>query len=145
MTAPRTGSAITQALSSLSSLSSYTSHRALCTAPSSWIQDLPTRAIADSLLGKEQYLFSHEKLYEEVNESGLFRSHRHFKHCLKMMRTQNRVKIVCNGPERIASAKLAFSVKLTAKGRSVYRYYREQHARREVAKREQAGLKDALP
>lgn len=108
-----------------------------------WICNMPTRAIASVLLKQEKEMMDHADLFEEAEKSGLMRSRRHFKHCLRMMKNQKRICIICNGPEKVGSAKLKFSVKLTQRGSSIYtRYSQEPH--RELDKRGGRGLQDAL-
>lgn len=70
-------------------------------------------------------MMDYDKLYGELEPSGLFRSKRHFKHCLRMLRTQQRVAMVCKGPERAGSARRSFAVKLTRRGSSIYSRYRD--------------------
>ncbi|PXF41637.1 hypothetical protein BWQ96_08648 [Gracilariopsis chorda] len=89
-----------------------------------WVRNMPTRAIAHFLMGYESRLAPHDELFDKVNASGLMRSKRHFKHCLKMMRLQKRVDVVCLGPQRVGSSTRKFAVKLTSRGNAVYRYYR---------------------
>lgn len=116
----------------------------------SWVRNLPTRAIANVLLESDSYMASHDALYHAVDKTGLLRSRRHFKHCLRMMSDQKRVKVFCIGPEKVGSAKLKFSVKLTSRGRTIYGFYRRGTLGslgkvEERAEGEQPGLKDALP
>jgi len=84
------------------------------------VANMPTRAIAEVLLRQTEKPMKHETLYEEAAKSGLMRSRTHFKHCLRMMKDQNRVKVICLGPEKPGSAKRKFSVGLTRKGVVVY-------------------------
>lgn len=85
---------------------------------------MPTRMIAHVLLQRERPVMEHSDLFQEANASGMFRSHRHFKHCLKMMKHQKRVHIVCLGPERVGSPNRRFAVSLTKRGVHAYSWYR---------------------
>ena len=133
-TAPQTGGATTVAQTVTQSSSA---------AP--WVEGMPTRAIADALLSKENYLAPHDALYDEVNQTGVLRSHRHFKHCLKMLKEQNRVRVICLGPEKVASNKRKFSVKLTSRGRSTYSFFKSCYKENAEEPKDAEGLKDALP
>lgn len=106
-----------------------------------WVEGKPTRAIASKLLDMPDHMAESHALYAKVNRSGLFRSRRHFKHCVKLMRSMKRVDMVCHGssvPEstsvfpsesgavslnrskRYQKEKLQFSIALTGRGRRVY-------------------------
>lgn len=93
-----------------------------------WVRNMPTRAIAHFLMRYDSHLAPHDELFNKVNDSGLMKSKRHFKHCLKMMRLQKRVDIVCLGPQRVGSSKLKFAVKLTKRGNAVFSYYRSRES-----------------
>lgn len=96
------------------------------------------------------------ELYDELIDTGMFRSKRHFKHCLKLMKSKNRVQIVCQGPTEIGSPNLKFAVKLTGKGQRTYLFFRnsyrnkaarlaaEQASGEGAASTKPAGLTDAL-
>lgn len=86
------------------------------------VVNMPTRAIAAVLL-KNRVPVPHDELYELSDEYGLFKSKRHFKHCLKMMKQQDRVQVICNGPEYPGASRLSFSVKLTRRGDAIYTRY----------------------
>lgn len=88
-----------------------------------WVRGMPTRQIANVLLQQERHMMDYELLYGEVEKSGLFRSKRHFKHCLRMLKGQDRVQVICRGPEKAGSAKRLFSVKLTRRGGNIYTRY----------------------
>lgn len=115
--------------------------------------NLPTRVIADVLLRAGPKPIAHEVLYQEADKSGLMRSHRHFKHCLRMMKDQNRVKVICLGPEKVGSAKRKFAVGLTRKGTILYtKYFKGFEAAKQVRQElkpaqkadQTRGLQDAL-
>lgn len=111
-----------------------------------WIRGMPTRAIADALMKRENRMAPHEELYNEINKTGILRSRRHFKHCLRMLRTQRRVDVICQGPDRVGSNRLKFAVKLTRRGDSVYSYFKRMETQEaERGEGAQPGLKDALP
>ncbi|CAN8072771.1 unnamed protein product [Agarophyton chilense] len=86
---------------------------------------MPTRAIAHALMQRESHVAPHDELFREVQHTGLMRSHRHFKHCLKMMRLQKRVLVQCTGLLRVGASQRTFVVKLTRRGHAVYRFYRD--------------------
>lgn len=105
-----------------------------------WVDGKPTRAIASKLLDMPDYMAESHALYAQVIPSGLFRSRRHFKQCVKILRAMNRVDMVCHGPlaapasttpssgatvistrsKRYRKVKLQFSIALTDKGTRVY-------------------------
>lgn len=105
-----------------------------------WVDGKPTRAIASKLLDMPDYMAESHALYARVFPSGLFRSRRHFKRCVKILRAMNRVDMVCHGhladtasttptseaavistrSKRHQNAKLQFSIALTDKGTRVY-------------------------
>ena len=86
------------------------------------ILNMPTRAIAAVLLRHSRPM-KHGDLCTEASEYGLFRSKRHFKHVLKMMKLQRRIKVSSMGPAFPRSPKLAFSVNLTKRGEAIYTRY----------------------
>lgn len=88
-----------------------------------WVHNMPTRQIANVLLQQDRQMMDYDLLYGAVEQSGLFRSKRHFKHCLRMLKQQNRVQVICRGPEKAGSAKRLFSVKLTRRGCTIYTRY----------------------
>lgn len=108
-----------------------------------WISNMPTRAIASVLLQQDRNIMEHDALYSAVEKSGLMRSRRHFKHCLRMLKDQKRVAVICTGPESPGSAKRKFAVKLTRRGNAVYTKYSEA-PQREFDRINERGLKDAL-
>lgn len=118
-----------------------------------WVHGKPTRAIASKLLDMPEYMADSHMLYSNVQPSGLFRSRRHFKQCVKILRSMGRVTMICHGqtnatdvrtplishssksrsrsqaPSRSRSRKsakqvLRFSIGLTPRGRRVYSFYR---------------------
>lgn len=104
---------------------------------------MPTRVIASVLLKEEREMMDHGALFDEVEKSGLLRSRRHFKHCLRMLKDQKRVLIICNGLEKVGSPKRKFSVKLTQRGSVIYTKY-SQAPHRESDGKGQRGLQDAI-
>lgn len=86
------------------------------------VVNMPTRAIAAVLL-RAKAAVPHEELFERANEYSLFHSKRHFKHCLKMMKLQKRVRVICNGPQYPGASRLAFSIELTRRGGTIYTRY----------------------
>lgn len=119
-------------------------------APDAWTSGQPTRYIAHKLLDRDRAMCGLRELYEEVMDSGMFRSKRHFKQCLKMMKCKNRVQIICLGPVAIGSPNLKFAVKLTGKGQRTYLFYRNHYRARVAVEGEgdndgkPSGLTDAL-
>lgn len=135
---------------SRSERSRHTSERGGGMAPpekqEGWVRGKPTRAIASKLLDMPDHMAESHALYTQVAPSGLFRSRRHFKQCVKILRAMDRVDMVCHGPlqtsaptsgsslnvakvpptrpRRSRKVKLHFSIALTGKGRHVYSYYR---------------------
>lgn len=93
--------------------------------PERWVNGMPSRLIAQLLLGKSRHMADHKELFEETSSTGLFKSRRHFKHCLKLMKCSKRVDIICLGPERVGSSHRKFSVKLTTRGARIYSSYRQ--------------------
>lgn len=112
--------------------------------PAHWVCNMPTRSIAQVLLRQDNLIMDHGALYQETDRLGLLRSHRHFKHCLRMLKIQKRVLIVCKGPEKPGSAKRAFSVKLTRRGQRIYQYYSGMPDKTDKDGDGERGLKDAL-
>lgn len=97
-------------------------------APDAWTLRQPTRMIAHKLLDRDKHMLSMTELYDDLSNScDLFRSRRHFKHCLKLMRAKNRVQVICLGPESIGSSVLKFAVKLTGQGQRTYLWFRQGH------------------
>lgn len=113
-----------------------------------WVEAKPTRVIASKLLDAPDLTLAHGALYAAVEPSGLFPSRRHFKQCLKILGTMNRVNIACVGPkedpagEKAGVARpthrgkakrrhnFAFAVQLTTNGQRVYSLYRRVAMRR---------------
>lgn len=90
-----------------------------------WQDGRPTRAIASALLKVEGCTLEHKALYEAVDRSGLLRSHRHFKQCLKMMRLSRRACVRSIGLARVGDSRPQFTVSLTRKGRTIYEFQRD--------------------
>lgn len=90
-------------------------------------------------------MMDHMALYEDADKLGLMRSRRHFKHCLRMLKDQKRVQIICKGPVKPGSAKRAFAVKLTRRGERIYQYYSKMPLPSDDGGDGERGLKDALP
>lgn len=86
------------------------------------VVNMPSRAIAAVLL-KAKSPMPRDELFEQASEYGMFNSKRHFKHVLKMMKKQNRIRMLCKGPEYPGSSKLAFEVALTRRGDTIYTRY----------------------
>jgi hypothetical protein len=84
--------------------------------------NMPSRAVAKVLLDAGEPVLNRE-LYARASEFGLFNSHRHFKHVLRMMKGQGRVQVIPGPPERPGGAKLTFRTKLTRRGEAVYSTY----------------------
>lgn len=59
--------------------------------------NMPSRAIAAVLLRSEEPV-PNRQLFVEAHEYGLLKSHRHFKHVLKMMKAQRRVQVIPGPP-----------------------------------------------
>lgn len=112
--------------------------------PAHWVKGMPTRTIAQVLLRQENEMMDHLVLYEETNKLGLLRSRRHFKHCLRMLKDQKRVAVICNGPVHPGSAKRAFKVKLTRRGSRIYTGYSKMPLPENDGNDGERGLKDAL-
>lgn len=102
--------------------------------PDAWTIGQPTRMIAHKLLEKEKFTCGLLELWEEVEETGMFKSKRHFKHCLKLLKSRQRVDVMCIGPERVGSAKLKFSARLTRRGARTYLWFRQSYRNR-IAKK----------
>lgn len=62
--------------------------------------NMPSRSIAAVLLRSEKPV-QNKVLYEQAKEYGLLRSPRHFKHVLRMMKLQKRVKVMPSAPVRL--------------------------------------------
>lgn len=92
--------------------------------PEAWVNGMPTRLIAQVLLCKSRCMADHRELFEEISTSGMFKSRRHFKHCLKLMKLSKRLDIICLGPEKVGKSRRKFAVKLTARGERIYTCYR---------------------
>jgi hypothetical protein len=84
--------------------------------------NMPTRAIAAVLLRADEPVL-YRDLYLRSSEYGLFQSHRHFKHVLRMMKGQRRVQVMTGPPERAGGSKLSFQVRLTRRGELIYSQY----------------------
>jgi hypothetical protein len=84
--------------------------------------NMPTRAIAAVLLKADGPVQCRE-LYTLSSEYGLFQSHRHFKHVLRMMKSQKRVQIMTGPPELAGGSKLSFKARLTRRGQLIYTQY----------------------
>lgn len=89
-----------------------------------WVEDMPTRMIACKLLDRDRLMAGHKELYDEVNATGMLKSRRHFKHCLKLMRISQRIQVICQGPARVGSSRRIFAVKLTKRGQVIYSWHR---------------------
>lgn len=102
--------------------------------PEAWTIGQPTRMIAHKLLEKEKFACGLRELWEEAEQTGMFKSKRHFKHCLKLLKSRQRVDVTCLGPERVGSAKLKFSARLTRRGARTYLWFRQSY-RNQLAKK----------
>lgn len=114
-----------------------------------WVREMPTRQIAHVLLQQERNIMGHDTLFSEVEKSGLFRSRRHFKHCLRMLKDQKRARVICQGPERAGSAKRLFAVQLTRRGATIYHRYSKDEGKggkqeKQEHDREKEGIAQAL-
>lgn len=107
------------------------------------VVNMPTRAIAAVLLQTRRPI-PHEELYDRANEYGLFNSRRHFKHCLKMMKGQDRVRVICDGPRYPGASRRAFSVELTRRGDAIYTRYLGEKPPPPSDPNDIPGLADAL-
>lgn len=88
------------------------------------VVNMPSRAIAAVLL-RAKSAVGHDELYNLSCEydSDMFRSKRHFKHCLRMMKTSERIRIRSVGPQYPGASKLGFVVELTRRGTAAYSKY----------------------
>lgn len=102
--------------------------------PDAWTIGQPTRMIVHKLLEKEKFTHGLRELWEEVEQTGMFKSKRHFKHCLKILKSRQRVDVICLGPQRVGSAKLKFSARLTRRGARTYLWFRQSY-RNQLAKK----------
>ncbi len=107
--------------------------------------NMPTRAIAAVLLRARGSPVTPDDLYAQSNEYGLFNSKRHFKHCLKMMKNMERVRVKSLGPQYPGASKLQFGVELTRRGTQAYtRYLGENPPLPPDYTTDSPGLADAL-
>jgi hypothetical protein len=84
--------------------------------------NMPSRAVAKVLLDAGGPVANRE-LYKLSAEFGMFHSHRHFKHVLRMMKGQRRVQVISGPPDRPGGSKLTYRTKLTRRGEVVYSAY----------------------
>jgi len=88
------------------------------------VVNMPSRAIAAVLL-RAKAAVGHDELYNLACEydATMFKSKRHFKHCLKMMKNSERIRIRSVGPQYPGASKLGFVVELTRRGTVAYTRY----------------------
>lgn len=84
--------------------------------------NMPSRAIAAVLLLSETPV-PNKVLYGAAKEYGNIEHHRHFKHVLRMMKGQNRVRVIAGPPEKVGGKKVTYCTQLTRRGRMIYGRY----------------------
>lgn len=122
VSAPSSSAGAAGAAATSASAASSASESAKSTRAARGAVNMPSRAIAAVLLRASAPVRNRD-LYFQAKEYGNIQHHKHFKHVLKMMKVQERVRIIPGPPEKIGGRKLTYCTQLTRRGEAVYTEY----------------------
>lgn len=110
-----------------------------------WVRGQPMRLLASILLRQPKLTMRHDDLLDAAFTTGMFKSRRHIKHSLKMMKSVKRVGVSCQGVEHVGSSKRVFHVTLFPKARKLYTSYMKHHQAQGDQTAQQGAPADGAP